>query len=80
VPLAGETTPAVIGTLALPERLIRAAQMDVQRPAAFLVLPDVAIDRLVADREDLEAREPADDLLGMVLGWRPSSRAIAAGL
>ena len=39
--------------------------MHVQRAAALLVFPEVARDRLVADGEDLEAQQPADDLLGM---------------
>ena len=39
--------------------------MDVKRAAAFLLLSDVPIDGLVADRENLETREPADDRSGL---------------
>ena len=61
--LPGESAPTVIGAVAFPERLVGPAQVHVQRGAALHVQPDVPIDRLVTDREDLVAREPADDLL-----------------
>lgn len=64
MPLPGESPATVVRAVPFPEALVRPAQMLVQRAAAVLVLPEVVIDRLVADREDLEASEPSDHLLG----------------
>ena len=51
VPLAGEAPPTVVGAVSLTPFLARAAQVRVQIPATALVLPHVAVDRLVADRQ-----------------------------
>ena len=48
--LAGEPSTAVIGAAAFPKAFIRAAEVHMQRAAGLLVLSDVPMDRLVADR------------------------------
>src|SRR5439155_1234480 len=63
-PLAREPATAVVAAVAFAPPLAGAAQMPVQRAAGVLVGPEVAIDRLVADRELLMAPQPARHLLG----------------
>jgi hypothetical protein len=64
VPLAGKPPSRVVAAVALPSLLHRLAQMPPQFTAGVLVLPDVQIDRLVADREQSVALEPPRYLLG----------------
>src|SRR5215207_9548755 len=65
--LAGESAAAVVSAVALAPPLPGASQVGVERPAPLLIPPDVAVDRLVADREEAGAGEVARDLLGAPL-------------
>src|SRR2546428_13276049 len=60
---AGEAAAAVVAAVALAAPLPRAAEMLIQRAAAPFVGPDVAIDRLVTDREPAVTAPPARHLL-----------------
>src|SRR2546422_9259658 len=60
---AGEAAAAVVAAVALAAPLPRAAEMLIQRAAAPFVGPDVAIDRLVTDREPAGTAQPAPHLL-----------------
>jgi hypothetical protein len=66
VALPGEAAPAVIAAIPFPEGFVGIPQVMPERPPALLVLPHIAIDGLVTDREAATAPEPADDLL-----WAP---------
>src|SRR5947207_13604984 len=79
-PFAGQPPPAVVAAVAFAPLLARAAQMSVQRAAAALVGPDVAVDGFVTDREQVEAAQPPRHLLGapifpeQLLDLRPVGR------
>jgi CheY-like chemotaxis protein len=60
VALPGEAAPAVIAAIPFPEGFVGIPQVMPERPPALLVLPHVAIDGLVTDREAATAPEPAD--------------------
>ncbi len=64
VALPGESPATVISPVALAAMLRDDAQVRPQGAALLLVRPDVAVDGFVADREQAEARTPADHLLG----------------
>src|SRR6266566_4486978 len=57
-PFAGQPPPAVGAAVAFAALLAGAAQVVVQRAAAALVGPDVAVDGFVTDREQVEAAQP----------------------
>src|SRR2546426_5635072 len=87
-PFAGQPPPAVVAAVAFAALFAGAAQVVVQRAAAALVGPDVAVDRFVTDREQVEAAQPPRHLLGapifpeQLLDLRPVGRrelAIAPG-
>jgi hypothetical protein len=61
--LAGEPAAAVVAAIALAPLLPRAAELRVQHAAALTILPDVAIDRLMTDRQAALGREASGDLL-----------------
>src|SRR6266480_3390760 len=63
-PFAGQPPPAVVAAVAFAALLAGAAQVAVQRAAAALVGPDVAVDGFVTDREQVEAAQPPRHLLG----------------
>ncbi len=65
--LPREPAAAVVGAVALPAPLPRPAQVGVERPALFLISPDVAVDGLVADEEPTGPAEVAGDLFGAPL-------------
>src|SRR2546422_8892504 len=62
--LAGQAAAAVIAPVAFAPLFARSAQVGVQVAAQAVVGPDVAVDRLMADRELPLAPQPAGDLLG----------------
>ena len=63
-PFAGEPPAAVVAAVALAPLLASAAQMLVERAAPLPILPDVAVDRLVANREAAVPLQPPRDLFG----------------
>jgi hypothetical protein len=68
-PLSGESASTIILPVALPTLLARPAEVPVQGSAPSSILPDVVVDRLVADGELASAPQPTRDLLGAeVLG------------
>src|SRR6266699_7265859 len=79
-PFTGQPPPAVVAAVAFAALLAGAAQVAVQRAAATLVGPDVAVDGFVTDREQVEAAEPPRHLLGapifpqQLLDLRPVGR------
>src|SRR5436190_5683782 len=79
-PFAGQPPPAVVAAVAFAALLAGAAQVAVQRAAAALVGPDVAVDGFVTDREQVEAAQPPRHLLGapifpeQLLDLRPVGR------
>src|SRR2546425_9122281 len=62
--LAGQPAAAVVAAVALAALFPRPAQVTVERAPLALVLPEVPIDRLVADRELLVEPPPPGALLG----------------
>lgn len=62
--LPGEPAATVVGPVPLAQGLGHDAQVRVERAAPRPIGVNAATDRLVADREEVEARTPADDLLG----------------
>ena len=67
-PFSCESAAAVIAAIALAPALVRAAQVGPQVAAAFFVLPDPEVDRLVAHDGPPEAAQSPDDLL-----WAPAA-------
>jgi len=63
VSFAGEPTAAVVSTVAFAPPLSSATQEGVERAAEDPIAPDVAIDRLVTDRELAVKKQAARDLL-----------------
>ena len=60
---ACQPASAVVAAVPFSARFSRPSEVVVEEPTASTVLPDVAVDGLVADREDAGQREPAGDLL-----------------
>ena len=64
---SGQFPATVVIAVALTSSLVDSAQVDVEQAALLLISPDVAVDGLVADREEAAAGEVAADLLGAPL-------------
>ena len=64
VALIGEYSPGIGAPVALPALLRGLAQALVKPPPVIAVVPDVAVDSLMADIEDPVEAQPAGDLLG----------------
>src|SRR5688572_17020643 len=62
--LARQSPAAVIRAIPFPLLLPRAAEMLVELSAGRFVRPEIAINRLVTDREDLLPPQPSGDLFG----------------
>jgi hypothetical protein len=60
--LARQAAAAVVASIALAPLLPGPAQVGIQRPPGRLLGPDVAVDRLVADRQDAIAAQPPGHL------------------
>jgi len=63
VSFAGEPTAAVVSAVAFAPLLSSATQEGVERAAEDAIAPDVAVDRLVTDRELAVKEQAARDLL-----------------
>src|SRR5918996_5129566 len=62
--LAGQATAAVVAPIALAHLLDPLPQVAVQRASIPAILPDVAVNRLMTDREPAFQCESSGDLLG----------------
>ena len=65
--LAGQSSTAVVMLVALSTQLARATQMPMQFAAMPSVMPDVTVDRLVADAQQSGLSQVTGDLLGTPL-------------
>ena len=61
--LAGQSSAAVIVAVALSPFLERLAKVRVEIPAISTIVPDVLVDRFMADREELESPQHSGHLL-----------------
>jgi hypothetical protein len=74
--LSRQSAAAVVGAVALPAPLAGPAQVGIEQTACLFISPDVAVDGLVADREESSPAEVARDLLGAPL---PAQQPVDGG-